>query len=211
MHDLSWLLSHGYAMPSALKIVGDRHELNQRQRVAVMRCACSDEGRASRLSRELTPDQLTGATLLIDGYNVLTTIEAALGCAVILIARDTCFRDIASVHGTYRKVEETVPAIELSGQFLAKLNLTKCIWYLDSPVGNSGRLRQLMQEAAQQHCWPWEVELSNNPDHVLSCATDVVATADSVILDAGGQWFSLARHVVSQDILDAQIVDLQIL
>ena len=196
-------------MPSALKIVGDRYQLNQRQRVAIMRCACSDDARQSRLSRELTRTQLAGATLLIDGYNVLTTIEAALGGAVILLARDTCFRDIASVHGTYRKVEETVPAIELCGQFLAKLNVAKCIWYLDSPVGNSGRLRQLMQETAGQQGWPWEVELSINPDHVLSRATEPVATADSVILDACGPWFSLARHVVLQNIPQARIIDLQ--
>ena len=32
--DLSWLLSRGYASPSALKIVGDRYLLDRRQRVA---------------------------------------------------------------------------------------------------------------------------------------------------------------------------------
>jgi hypothetical protein len=40
-------------MPSALKIVGDRHALNQRQRTAIMRCACSDEARAARLARDV--------------------------------------------------------------------------------------------------------------------------------------------------------------
>ena len=41
--DLSWLLTREYASPSALKIVGDRYALDARQRLAVMRCACSDE------------------------------------------------------------------------------------------------------------------------------------------------------------------------
>ena len=194
-------------MPSALKIVGDRYELNQRQRTAIMRCACSDEARQARLSRELASAQLAGATLLIDGYNVLTTIEAALGGAVILIARDTCFRDIASIHGTWRKVEETIPAIELAGQSWAKLQLAQCIWYLDSPVGNSGRLRQIMQETAERG-WPWQVELSINPDHVLSRTDQPIATADSVVLDACTQWFSLARHVVSEAVPNARLVDL---
>jgi hypothetical protein len=146
--------------------------------------------------------------LLIDGYNVLTTIEAALGGAVILVARDTCYRDIASVHGTYRKVEETLPAIKLAGQYLSQLKLARCIWYLDSPVGNSGRLRQMMQEAAARHGWPWEVELALNPDRVLSSATQPVASADSVILDACGAWVSLARHVVCAGVPAARIVDL---
>src|SRR4051794_2900931 len=33
--DLSWLLSRGYAGPSALKLVGDRYRLVERQRAAV--------------------------------------------------------------------------------------------------------------------------------------------------------------------------------
>ena len=37
--DLSWLLSRGYASPSAMKIVGDRYALDARQRMAVMRCS----------------------------------------------------------------------------------------------------------------------------------------------------------------------------
>ena len=49
--------------------------------------------------------------LWIDGYNALTTIESALSGSVILRARDGCYRDMASMHGTYRKVQETVPAI----------------------------------------------------------------------------------------------------
>ena len=40
--DLSWLLSHGYARVSAIKLVGDRWSLTERQRKAVGRSACSD-------------------------------------------------------------------------------------------------------------------------------------------------------------------------
>jgi hypothetical protein len=43
MSDFSWLLSRGYARPSSLKIVGDRHKLRERQRVALSRVACSDD------------------------------------------------------------------------------------------------------------------------------------------------------------------------
>src|SRR5688500_8405115 len=75
--DLAWLLSRGYASPSAQKIVGDRYGLDARQRTAVMRSTCTAAARADRRSRELTVEQLRGRRLLIDGYNVLTTIEAA--------------------------------------------------------------------------------------------------------------------------------------
>ena len=48
--------------------------------------------------------------LLIDGYNVLTTVESALAHGLLLIGRDGCMRDLASMHGSWRKVDETAIA-----------------------------------------------------------------------------------------------------
>jgi len=45
VEDFSLLLTKGYAEKSALKLVGDRFSFTERQRLAVMRCACSDEQR----------------------------------------------------------------------------------------------------------------------------------------------------------------------
>ena len=46
--DFSLLLTKGYADKSALKLVGDRFSLTQRQRLAVMRGSCSDQQLQSR-------------------------------------------------------------------------------------------------------------------------------------------------------------------
>jgi len=40
---------------------------------------------------------------------------------VILAARDGAYRDMASMHGSYRKVAETLPALELLGRTIAAL------------------------------------------------------------------------------------------
>jgi hypothetical protein len=207
--DLSWLLSRGYAAPSATKIVGDRYALDARQRTAVMRCACPDAACAGRLSRELPIERWRGRRLLIDGYNVLTTVEAALGGGVVLHARDGSFRDIASMHGSFRKVEETVPALHLVGRTLAEAGVERCVWYLDQPVSNSGRLKGVITEIARDQGWPWDVQLVVSPDAVLSAAREeLIASADSVILDACGAWANVAREVVMRHVPDAAIVDL---
>ena len=49
--ELSWLLERGYPKKAALKLVGDRHALRDRQRMAVQRCAASDQDRARRRAR----------------------------------------------------------------------------------------------------------------------------------------------------------------
>ena len=93
--DFSWLLGRGYAHDSALKLVGDRFQLTARQRTAVSRASCSDSQRESRQKGKLAKAELAGKALLLDGFNVLTTVEAALGGGVILRCRDGCFRDMA--------------------------------------------------------------------------------------------------------------------
>ncbi len=195
--DLCWLLTRGYATPSALKLVGDRYALAARQRVAVARCACSDAQQARRSAHRVDGRQVRGQRVWLDGYNVLTTIEAALGGGVILDARDGAYRDMASMHGSYRKVAETRPALELLGRTLGELGADECRWYLDRPVSNSGRLKQVIEETAVSGGWPWEVELVHDPDPILSQAQEIVATADSVILDRCRSWLNLARETIA--------------
>ena len=208
--DLSWLFTRGYSIDASLKLVGDRYQLEARQRLAVARCAASDAAVAQRKLHELARDDLAGRDLIIDGYNLLTTIEAALAGAVIIIGRDGCYRDMASMHGTYRKVEETLPAIELIGKYLSDLSVAQAKWLLDKPVSNSGRLATILRETAQAQGWNWSVDLVPNPDAVMIASpdNDVAITADSVILDASRRWFNLARWIVDSKVSAAWMVDL---
>ena len=196
--DLAWLLTHGYAEESSLKLVGDRHDLTARQRLAVRRCAAADQACARRRQRELAPTALRGRELWLDGFNILLTLEVALSGGVLLLGRDGCIRDMAGVHGSYRKVEETQPALELLGEALASLEIKSAVWFLDQPVSNSGRLKQVITETATAHGWPWSVAVVFNPDRELMAATGaVVATADSLVLDHCGDWFNLPRYLLA--------------
>lgn len=206
--DLSWLLTRGYPPAASLKLVGDRYQLEARQRLAVARSACGNQALEGRRSREVDEAELQGRELWIDGYNVLTTIEAALSGGVILVARDGCCRDMASMHGSYRKVRETLPALELLGEWLSGYQPLSCHWLLDQPVSNSGRLKRILETQAVEHGWPWSVQLVANPDEILANCSAIVASADSQILDRAPRWFNLARTLVEARIAEAWIVDL---
>jgi hypothetical protein len=202
-------LSRNYALTSALALVGNRHALTKRQRDAVTRACCSDQSRAQRRSKALRHDALAGRTLGVDGFNCLIGVESALSGGLVLLGRDGAHRDLASVHGTYRNVEETEPAIRWVLGALVEARPERVVWVLDSPVANSGRVAQRVREIAAEQSFPVEVELAHDADRVVvqprfSCAV----SCDGWVLDQAEAWFDVIGCVVARHIPGAWVVDL---
>ena len=208
--DFSLLLTKGYAEKSALKLVCDKFSLTERQRLAIMRSACSDQQLISRKQREAKITDLAGQAVAIDGYNLLITIEAAMSGGVIFRGRDGCLRDLASIHGTYRKVTETIPAVQLIGEFLKEIDVAETLWLLDSPVSNSGRLKTLIGELARKSNWNWAIRLLLSPDSELIKTAAVVASSDSVVLDGCKRWVSLAAEIIKKKLPPIRVIDLSL-
>ncbi|HEX2489804.1 MAG TPA: DUF434 domain-containing protein [Blastocatellia bacterium] len=209
VRDLSWLLSRDYAPTASLKLVGDHFMLKERQRLAVARAACSDRQRESREHNRLPLESIKGQKLLIDGFNIIVTLEAALSGGVLIRCRDGCMRDMSSVHGSYRSVAETEEAIRLISETLFGAEPASVVWLLDQPVSNSGRLAQRIREMAVDNNWPWSVEVVMNPDKDLRSSDQIVVTSDSNILDGVKGWINLGEILIAQRLTEAWIVDLR--
>ncbi|HEY3754613.1 MAG TPA: DUF434 domain-containing protein [Opitutaceae bacterium] len=195
---LCWLLSRGYAPNTAIKIVGDRFSLADRQRQAVARCACSDGHAAGRKKQRAEWPDLAARPLWLDGYNVLTTVEVALLGGVLLRGRDGTVRDVAGLHGPQRDGAVTEPALELLARLSRRAGSSEWVWYFDAPVSKSGRLRTQVEEIGTRAGLKWRVEAIFDPDPVLSATEEIVATADSAILDRCKRWFNLASEAVAE-------------
>lgn len=206
--ELSWLLSRGYANFAALKLVGDRYGLTARGRLAVSRAACSDEQRESRQARSLSIRRVEGESLIVDGFNLIITLEAAMSGGLLIHARDFCIRDLSGVHGSYRSVDETDRAIRLVGKALEGIKASGVRWLLDRPVSNSGRLAQKIRAVAEESGWPWTVELAFNPDKLMQEADAVVVTSDSLVLDGAARWLNLNQHLITSYLSDSWLIDL---
>lgn len=206
---LRWLLSHGYAAPSSLKLVGDRFDLVARQRTGVMRATCSDQSRADRLYRRKDASELAQQDIEIDALNLLITVEAALAGGLLLACCDETYRDMASIHGSYRKVQQTQQAIELVGRMLEELGVAHVLWRIDRPVSNSGRLKMLLLEHAKESGYHWQVSLDDDPDRVLGDQFSIVVSADSAVIDRVAVWSNLAKEIVDRYVPEATIVPMQ--
>jgi hypothetical protein len=208
VNELSWLISRGYAMGASNELVGDHHQLSSRQRLALARVVCSDEQIVKREAKRVAVSALKGKTIVIDGFNLLITIETALGGGAIFNGSDGCCRDLSGVYGSYKIVEETREAIACIGRTLQKASPERVIWLFDRPVSNSGRAAETVREVARAYHWPFEAELTDHTDAWLMKSPHTVVTCDSAILETTGSWCNLACMTIAQQLPDAWTIDL---
>lgn len=191
--ELSWLLEREYPVDSALKLVGDRHQLRERQRMAVRRASCSDRAREARQRSRIAVEEARGKTLWIDGFNLLITFATALRGGLLLRGRDGVLRDLASSHRLVLRTEDMLPPI---AALLARSGAASVQWILDKPVSNSARVGQMLAEFAEPQGLPWRYALDFNPDLFLIAQGGPVVTSDAMILDAGIPWIDLLSPLV---------------
>lgn len=205
--ELSWLLERGYSERAALKLVGDKHQLTGRQREAIVRGACTEAARVQRASDKMQASDLRGTQLGIDGFNCLITLEVMLSHGPIFVGRDGALRDLASVHGTYRRVAETEPAIGLVADALVACGVSFVRVLFDKPVANSGRLRGLFHDKLMNTQLRFSCELSERVDREL-IESEAVASSDAWILDHARAWIDLPALLAQHHGLPLWLVNL---
>lgn len=203
--EIQWLLDRDYPISRVIEFVGNHHQLSSRQRMALFRVSASQRQYQSRASRLLPLAAAKNNELVIDGFNLIITLEVALSGSPLIQGGDDVLRDLAGLRGSYRLIDQTDMALQLLGQFLNQLNVSQATFYLDAPVSNSGRLRQRILDHAVNWQIPVQVQLVANPDPILSRMERVV-TSDSVILDHCLSWFNLSKAIIATAIEKPWIV-----
>ncbi|RMG08570.1 MAG: DUF434 domain-containing protein [Planctomycetota bacterium] len=210
--ELRFLRERGYALPGALKLVGDRHQLRERQRLALSRATSEAQGVRERLARRVPEDAPPPPAVWVDGFNVVITLETALRGGVLVGTCEGGLRDLAGVHGTYRLSEVSARAIALAERRLAARGwrAVPTRWLLDAPVSNTGRLAARIRAHAREAGLDWSVEVVPDPDALLAAPAPphVAATSDAAVQDRCGPWIDLAAEAIRADLPGAWIVDL---
>jgi len=209
VRDLAWLRSRGYTGASPRGLVGNRYRLQRRQRDAVARSACSDAQRAHRLRIRRSPKAVDGAQIHIDAFNVLITVEALLGGAYLFLGRDTAYRDVNPVRGTYRIAHQTMPALHRLADTLHALHPSSVVWHLDRSVSNVGRVKERLTTVSSERGHSWRLVEETDVDGSLCAVSAPIVTSDSAILDASEAWLPLEALVHAQHVPDANVVDLR--
>ena len=205
--ELKWLLDRGYSMDTAATFTGNHHSLTARQRNAMKRSVSSTNDLKKRLKKLITPDEIRGREVLVDGFNIIITLETALSGSLLILCGDGVIRDLAGLRGTYHLIPQTDIAIGLLLQSLEITGASSARIYLDAPVSNSGRLRDRIIEISSSYHLPVEVILADDTDKVIEGKENII-TGDSILLDSCASWVNLTRDIIMRSVEDPFIADL---
>lgn len=194
---ISYLLNEGYSIKNASVFVGNHFLLSERQRLALARSISPKEKLDVRRGKECTKKQMEGATVHIDGFNTIITLEIALCSSLLFRSMDGTLRDLAGLRGTYRLIDETEAAVRCIADELWDCKVKKAVFYLDSPVSNSGRLKSLIAEVFEDYEMELDVQVLYEVDSTLG-QKDYVITADAIILDQCASWYNLVSRCVEK-------------
>lgn len=203
--DLFYLLNHGYKMKGASVFVGNHYLLSERQRLALSRSISSEKSIEHRKKKEIVEIPIK-STVNIDGFNTIITLEIALSYGLLIRCMDGAIRDLAGLRGTYRLIDKTQTAIMLIGKMLVNKKVKRAVFYLDSPVSNSGKLKQRIQELLADFNCEVYVETIPNVDSVLETLDNVI-TSDAIILDRCRSWINLNKMIIQSNLEGYPFVD----
>lgn len=196
--ELRFLLARSYPQEASLILVGNRHDLHLRERDVLRRGVVAPEVAAARRAKLITPQQLAGGRLAVDGHNQLITLESAIRGQPLVAADDGLVRDIARAAATYRPGGTTAQALRLLLEALQAATPESTLLLFDAPVSRSGelaaRVRQHLAEAglrgdARTAAYP-EAELERHPGPV--------ATADGGLIDRCARVVDLSGGIIRE-------------
>ncbi len=192
--DYRYLLDRGYPQKASLNIVSSKYLLSLRERLIIYRCIHSSNYVRSVLSRRGVPQERD--LVVIDGYNVLTTVYSALHGEELYLCDDGFIRDLM---GIKQKASIVVDRdfIDIASRILVNhLAGRRLSIVLDAGVSHSGLLAQLLRE----RIYGAEVIAVQRADKelLLRSSNGWVASSDALILSGAPRVFDLGGEIARE-------------
>jgi hypothetical protein len=205
--DFLYLLDRGYPRSASLQLVGNRYNLDSLPRHVLHRGVFAREDSKRRRSRLLPPERLSDARLLVDGHNVLITVESALAGRPLIAATDGVIRDVAGLSHRYRISSLTHEAIDGTLRLLETYRPRETLFFLDAPIQHSGELAAALRAALDARGLRGEAKTVKVPEACLLDQSGLVASSDSAVLDRVKEAVDLAGAVISSLGRPLQVID----
>jgi hypothetical protein len=203
--DLKYLLDQGYRKKVALNFVGNHYLLTQEQRNYLARFVFSEIISQKRKDKITPLKSVKGNIILIDGYNVLITVETILiNPAKLIIAQDGLVRDTSAVFGKYKIKKETIKSLNLILDTLITHKPSFVKFYFDKQVSFSGELSEMVINFLEVQDIPGTAMVSANVDYELvqewKEKGGLVATSDGAMVDKVDHIIDIPLFIIKKEV-----------
>ncbi len=181
--DLRYLLNRGYNRKSAIELVGNRWNLNRKERHILYRACFSTEEIKARKWNEIEIEEVTDKIIAIDTYNILITIESMLKNLIVIKADDEYIRDISKVFNKYKQTSATERVIDLILSTLKPYHPKTIQFYLDKAISKSGELAALINSRLSFYQLNGTAETVPSSDREVIMQGEVAISNDRIVLE----------------------------
>ncbi len=188
-YDLKFLLNRSYRKTVALNLVANKYLLNKDERNYLVRKVFSNKKSMERIIKIVDINNITNKTILIDGYNVLISVEAICKQQYdsIIMCDDGILRDLKAVFGKYKTGSSTITSLNYIINILNQQNPEQICFFYDSPVSKSGELANLTNSLIKTLEVNGVAQTNKNVDFELVKLSKeyggIIATSDGVVMD----------------------------
>jgi hypothetical protein len=188
--DIRSILRWSYPKFATIRFVADHFQLNVEERQILTRVIMPPDRVVSRISKKAACTGIRDRDLLLDGYNVLLSVDSLLKKEPMWFCDDGYIRDTRYYFSKAKQAEDIEEALDLVLKFLSEARPKSAIFLLDAQISRSGELAGFIRRKMKEYGISGEARTSKTADFELK--TDgknpenslIVATSDGVVIDS---------------------------
>ena len=205
--DIRYLLDRGYPGKGVITFVCNHYLLDIKWRYVFTRVVFGRDTIKSRREKTVKCEDLEGAVVLVDGYNVLIGVESALKGEPVYLCDDGFLRDTRGVFRNYRCSESTERAMDEILVVLRGVGPFRVEFLFDSQISKSKEMARWVENKLKDAGLEGSAGTSRHVDHDLKQSNGIIATADGSIIDEVAKAVNIQACVLKQLHLSPVIIE----
>lgn len=188
--DIRSILRWGYPKFATIRFVAEHYQLSVEERHILTRVIMPPEKIVARIRKKVSCDSINNRDLLLDGYNVLLSVDSLIRKEPMWFCDDGYIRDTRYYFSKTSHAEDIEEALDLVLEFLSGKKPGSLTFLLDTQISRSGELAGLIRHKLKEHRISGEAYTSKTVDFDLkreggnSEKNLITATSDGIIIDS---------------------------
>lgn len=189
-NDIRSLLRWGYPKFATIRFVADHFQLSVEERHILTRVVMPPDSIISRINKKVECSGIKDRKLLLDGYNVLLSVDSFLKNEPMWFCDDGYIRDTRYYFSKVKQAEDIEEALNSVLGFLSKTHPESVTFLFDAQISKSGELAGFIRRKMEEYGLSGDSRTSKTVDFELKKAGEdpekdiIVATSDGIVIDS---------------------------